>query len=209
MKTLFGILTAAFLAIGFCPPASAANIIDEWNNVKADVAPTLKPASIDPKTTAFLVMDLLKQTCNDNRPRCLATIPAVKALIAAAQAKGVTMIWTVFPGAKPEDFLADVAPPAGTSFLAAPADKFTRTDLEKTLKDKGITTVITVGATAEGAVLYTASDAALRGFKVVVPVDGMSAGGLYPEQVTAWTLTHAPTISQNVTLTKMDMITFQ
>ena len=208
MKTVFGILVAAVLAIGFGAPASADNIIDEWNNVKPDAAPALKPASVDPKTTALLVMDLLKQNCNDNRPRCLASIPKVKALIATAQAKGVTIIWTLFPGPKGEDFLPDVAPPAGTSFVVAPADKFTRTDLEKMLKDKGIVTVITVGATAEGAVLYTASDAALKGFKVIVPVDGMSAGGLYPEQVTAWMLTHAPTIAQNITLTKTDMITY-
>ncbi len=208
MKIGLGILAAAVLAIGFCAPASAANIIDEWSNVKPDAAPALKPATVDPKTTALIVMDLLKQNCNENRPRCLDSIPKVKALIASATAKGVTVIWTLFPGPKGEDFIPDVAPPAGTSFVVAPADKFTRTDLEKMLKDKGIATIITVGATAEGAVLYTASDAALKGFKVIVPVDGMSAGGLYPEQVTAWTLAHAPTIAQNITLTKTDMISF-
>lgn len=209
MKHAFAVLMAAVMAAFFCLPASAQNIIDDWNNVKADAAPTLKPVTVDPKTTVLMVMDLVKQSCNDSRsPRCLASIPKVKALIAAAQAKGVTVIWTFYPGRKPEDFIADVAPPAGTSFVIAYADKFVGTDLEKTLKDKGLTTVITVGTFAEGAVLFTASQAALRGFKVVVPVEGMSSS-LYGEQVAAWTLAHAPSIAQNVTLTKMDMISYQ
>jgi nicotinamidase-related amidase len=208
MKHAFTCLGA--LALGaFCQSASAQTIIDDWSSVKADAAPALKPAAIEPKTTALLVMDLLKQSCNESRPRCVASLPKVKALIAAAQAHGVSVIWTMFPGPKPEDFLADVAPPAGTSFVVAPADKFVRTDLEKMLRDKGVTTVVTVGTVAEGAVLYTASQAALRGFKVVAPIEGMSSGSLYGEQVAAWTLTHAPTIAQNVTLTKMDMITYQ
>jgi nicotinamidase-related amidase len=155
-------------------------------------------------------MDLLKQSCsNERRPRCVASLPKVKALIAAAQAKGVTVLWTIFPGVKPEDIWPEVAPPAGTKLIAALSDKFLRTDLEKELKDKGITTVITVGTSAHGAVLYTASEAALRGFKVVVPVEGMSAETLYLEQAAAYILTTAPTISNNVTLTKMDMIAYQ
>ena len=121
----------------------------------------------------------------------------------------MTVIWTMYPGRKPEDLVADVAPPAGTSFVVAWADKFVGTDLEKMLRDKGLTTVMTVGEAAEAAVLFTASHASLLGFKVVVPVDGMASGSLYGEQVAAWTLAHASTIAPNVTLTRMDMITYQ
>ena len=49
------------------------------------------------------------------------------------------------------------------------------TGLQKMLKDKGITTVIPVGVASYGAVLYTGSAAALRGFNVIVPADGMTA----------------------------------
>jgi nicotinamidase-related amidase len=209
VKHPLALLVVAVMAVFFCLPASAQTIIDDWNSVKPDSAPTLKPGVVNPKNTALLVMDLLKQSCNDNRPRCLASIPKVKTLITTAQAQGVTLIWTMFPGPKPEDFLADVAPPAGTRFVVAPADKFVGTDLEKMLKDKGVTTVMMVGTVAEGAVLYTASQASLRGFKVVVPLEGMSSGSLYGEQVATWTLAHAPTVAPNVTLTKMDMISYQ
>jgi len=85
-------------------------------------------------------------------------------------------------------------------------DKFLGTDLEKILKEKGIKTVIVVGTTSHGAVLYTASVAALRGMKIIVPVDGMSAEVLYAEQYVAWHLLNAPRISALTTLTKVDLI---
>ena len=53
--------------------------------------------------------------------------------------------------------------------------RITRTDLEKILNDKGIKTVVVVGTAAQGAVLNTASQAAFRGLRVIVPLDGMSA----------------------------------
>jgi nicotinamidase-related amidase len=91
--------------------------------------------------------------------------------------------------------------------VAAFVDKFMLgnkdTGLEKILKDKGITTVIAVGTAANGAVLYTSSAAALRGFNVIVPVDGMSAVGqnIYVEQYVAYNFTSAPITSPKITLT--------
>jgi len=92
--------------------------------------------------------------------------------------------------------------------VIAPADKFLGTDFEKMLKDKGITTLVMVGTTAQGAVLYTGSEAALRGFNVVVPVDGSSASSPYAEQAATWVLANAPTISTKVTLTRSDMVSY-
>ncbi len=65
------------------------------------------------------------------------------------------------------------------------------TGLQKMLKDKGITTVIPVGARAQWRRLYTAVAAALRGFNVIVPVDGMSGDGnnAYERSGRAYTLT--------------------
>ncbi len=83
-----------------------------------------------------------------------------------------------------------------------------RTDLEKILADKGIKTVITVGTAAQGAVLYTASAAALRGLQVIVPVDGVSAEDTYFEQYVVYDLSKAPGVSGKVTLTTVDMMKF-
>jgi nicotinamidase-related amidase len=190
--------------------AGAATIIDEWGSVKPEPAPGLKPVTIDSKTTALLVMDLVKGSCNNQRrPRCVAAIPALAKFINDARAAGVTIINTVAGSATIADILPEVAPKPGETLLTGTnANKFVRTDLEKMLKDKGITTVIAVGTAAHGAVLYTGSDAALRGFKVIVPVDGATSENLFAEQTTAWLLANAPTVSQNTTLTRFDMVKF-
>jgi len=80
------------------------------------------------------------------------------------------------------------------------------TSLEKILKDNGITTVIVTGTAAHGAVLYTASSAALRGMQVIVPVNGISAENAFAEQYVVWNLVNAPRISTNVILTRAERI---
>lgn len=53
-----------------------------------------------------------------------------------------------------------------------------------------------------GSRLHTGATAALRGFKVIVPVDAMSSDDVFPELYTAWHLSTAARISAQVTLTK-------
>lgn len=205
-------LAAAFV---YAAPAPAQTIIDEWASVKAPPAPVLKPVTADPKTTALLVMDLVKQTCNnERRPRCIASIPKIEKLLAEARTKGVMVIYTTVPPVPIADTLPAIAPKSDEPVVTAWVDKFMLgnkdTGLEKMLKDKGITTVITVGTAAHGAVLYTSSAAALRGFNVIVPVDGMSGDGqnTFIEQYVAFNLTSAPIVSPKITLTRIDMIKF-
>ncbi|HEY7299725.1 MAG TPA: isochorismatase family cysteine hydrolase [Xanthobacteraceae bacterium] len=188
----------------------AATIIEDWARVRPEPAPELKPVTIDTKNTALLVMDLVKGSCNEERrPRCIASIPVIAKLMNEARAAGAAVINTVAGSSKAADILPDVAPKFGEVVLSGTvADKFVRTDLEKMLKDRSITTVITVGTAAQGAVLYTASEAAFRGFRVIVPVDGASSESLYAEQAVAWLLTHAPGVAQHVTLTRADIVKF-
>jgi len=102
----------------------------------------------------------------------------------------------------------ELAPAAGESIVSSGVDKFANTELESFLKGKGVKTVIMVGAAAHGAVLYTASTAVMKGFKVIVPVDGMSADNAYAEQYTAWHFANAPLVSSGVTLTTIDGVKF-
>jgi nicotinamidase-related amidase len=221
IRDLFGFCALAITLV-YAAPAPAETIIDEWANIKAPAAPELKPVTLEPKTTALLVMDLIKQACNENaRPRCVASIPKVAKLLAAARASGVTVIYTIFPSPRPDipapvigDTLPGVAPKGDEPVITSFVDKFILgnkdTGLEKMLKDKGITSVVTVGTAANGAVLYTSSAAALRGFNAIVPVDGMSGTGqiVYDEQAVAYTLARAPIVSSKITLTSIDMIKF-
>ena len=50
---------AAVLAAALALPANATNIVDEWASVKAPAAPTLKPVTVDAKTTALLASNTI------------------------------------------------------------------------------------------------------------------------------------------------------
>ena len=187
--------------------AQTKTIIDEWAIVQAPKPPELKPVTLDPKTTALLVLDFVKQTCNtERRPRCLDSVPKVQTLLKQARAKGVTVIHSTTTAATPADIAKELTPLEGEPIVKASADKFFKTDLEKILSEKGIKTVVVVGTAAQGAVLNTASQAAFRGLQVIIPVDGMSAENTYFEQYTIYHLANAPGVGQQVTLTKIDMI---
>jgi nicotinamidase-related amidase len=188
--------------------ARAADIVSEWASVKAPPAPTLKPATLDPKTTALLLMDFLPKGYCAEKPRCVASLPAMKKLLAAARASHATVIYSLAGNFTAADIEKDIAPQSGEPVVKSHADKFIHTDLEKILKDKGIKTVIVNGTAANGAVLYTGSHAALLGMNVVVPVDGLSSGDLYAEQLTVWQLEHGPGFGKNVTITRSDLIKF-
>jgi nicotinamidase-related amidase len=205
-------ITAAAAALLFAAAtAHAGTIIDDWANAKLPPPPQLKPVTLVPKETALLVMDFTVQTCTpEKRKRCADTVPKVKALVEAARAKGALIIYSVaVPGSVPGDVLKELTPAAGEQVLPPLGpDKFIASDLEKTLHDKGITTVVAMGTQAQTSVLHTGGEAALRGFKVVVPVDAMSSDDLFPELYTAWHLANASRISNQVTLTRLDMVGF-
>jgi nicotinamidase-related amidase len=205
-------------------PSVGQTVIDEWQNVRAPAAPQIKTVTIEPKSTALLMIDLIRQTCNSEKaPRCIASIPRIQKLLAEARASRVTVIYTLFPhsvtGAFPNPVIGDtlpaVAPRDGEPVVTAFVDKFILGDkdtgLQKMLNDKGISTIIPVGTVAHGGVLFTSVAAALRGFGIVLPVDGMSSdgqAGAYEEQATTHILTHSVVYSSKITLTSTDGITF-
>jgi len=187
----------------------AQTVVDVWDTVKTPPAPELKSVTLDPKSTALLLLDFNKQTCNAAQlPRCIASIPRVGKLLAEARSNGMLVVYSLSAGATAADIGPELAPKGTEPIVQAGPDKFLGTDLEKILKERNIKTVVVNGTKAHGAVLYTASGAAFRGMKVTIPVDGLSAEALYPEQYTVWNLANAPRVSAQVTLTKIDMIKF-
>ena len=208
-RLVAGAVMGAGLAFGFASAAWAGTVIDDWSKVKVEPPPQLKEVTVDPKTTALLMLDFIHQICDEKRvPRCVASLPAMKQLLGKARAAHATVIFSTAGKATPKDVWAEVAPLPSEAWVHSHANKFLETDLDKMLHDKGIKTVIVVGTAANGAVLYTASQAALLGYKVIVPVDGMSADDVFPELYTAWHLATAARISPQVTLTKFDLIGF-
>jgi nicotinamidase-related amidase len=203
------VIALAIVALPFAP-ARAADIIAEWSTIKAPAAPELKPMKVDAKTTALLILDVQQPGCT-RRPRCVDIIPKVKALIEKARAAGATVIYT-FAGEGDPKTIADpaLAPKDGEWMAQRGPDKFLGSDLEKRLKDKGIKTVIITGTSAQGVVIGTGSGAAQRGYKVIVPVDGMASEDAYSEQYAAYHMAKGgpAVVTDQTTVTRSDLISF-
>lgn len=187
--------------------AASPSVLDVWDKVKAPPPPKLEAVKLEAKTTALLILDIEKLTTNARRrPRAVASVPRIAALLAKARAAGMPVAYSLTSRGAPETILKEVTPRKGEPIVKASVDKFHGTRLEAILKKKGVKTVLVVGTAAEGAVLHTATAAAIRGFDVVVPVDGMSSSELYAEQYTAWHLVNAPGSRRRTRLTRTDMI---
>lgn len=213
-KKSYRVLLSIVALICFLPAGAASlygeNVVDAWKDVKAPPAPELKPVVLDKASTALLLLDFNKQVCNnERRPRCIASIPAVSGLAEKVRGSGAAVVYSLTAGSVISDVAPALAAKSGEASVTSGPDKFFGTDLENILRQKGIKTVIITGTAAHGAVIYTASGAALRGFTVILPVDGLSAEGLYPEQYTVWHLLNAPRVSTQVTVTRTDMISFK
>jgi nicotinamidase-related amidase len=206
-RNLIATLVAAVVVAGFAANAQAADIVDEWASIKAPPPPALKPVTVDPKTTALLMLDFMNQNCG-KRPRCIATLPAMKRLLGEARAHKVLVIYSITANTTAADVMGDVAPLAAEPHVQSGPNKFRNTELEKILKNKGIATVIVTGTAANGAVLSTAMGATLRGFTVIAPVDGLSSVQAYADLSTVYTFTTARALVGKSTLTRSGMIKF-
>src|SRR5215472_4172156 len=213
MKHLVGLSCAAAVVAAMALPALANDIVADWASVKPPPVPELKPVTVDPKTTALLVLDFMKGNCGQ-RPRCIASVPNVKKLIDAARAQNVPLFYTlVGQDPTPAGMVDQSLVPHPNDFIiegSGGADKFIGSNLDQGLKEKGIKTVIVTGTSAQGAVGGTTNGATQRGYKAVVPVDGMSAEDAYNEQYAAWHIYKGgpANVVNNATLTRSDLIKF-
>jgi nicotinamidase-related amidase len=114
--------------------------------------------------------------------------------------------------------MPEVAPAPGDPVVKSYAqDRFYNTDLDKTLKAKGITTVILTGWKASGSVVYTSVGATLRGYTVVVPTDASLAATDYEVAIGQFQIlnqnsanaTNEALKANASTLSRADMIVFQ
>ncbi len=202
------LLSAALLA-GAAPAAQANDLIRHWAGITAPPAPIAHKVTLDPKTTALLLLDFVTQTCsNTNRPQCVATIPAIRTLLATARAHHATIIYSYVLSGTKADINPALTPRPGEASVQSGPDKFLHTNLAQRLRQDGIKTVIITGTAAEGAVLATASEAAYRGYTVILPYNGMSSTHPYAEQYVAWDLLNAPATSHHTILPRPGLIRF-
>jgi nicotinamidase-related amidase len=163
--------------------------------------------------TQLLFLDIMKGGCTA-RPRCVAAVPNLKRLHDEARAHNM-VVWYSLVGsngkATPDDIMDPaIKPRAGEWYRQPGPDKFMGSTLEPTLRQAGIKTVIVCGNSFQGATVGTASGAAQRGYKVIVPVDCSAGEDVYHEQYAAFHLAKGGPVgvTSNVTMTRSTMIKF-
>ena len=199
---------ASAIVNGAAAPAHAADVVTDWPSIQVPPPPTLKPASLDPKTTALFLFDFMTTNCGE-RPRCVAAIPTLKALMERARAAGMLVAYT--GNGKIID--PSIAPHVGevVDQKQGGPDKFLGSDLDQRLKDHGIKTVILCATSAQGVGLGTGTAAAQRGYYVVYPVDCLPSESAFREAYAAWHMGGGgpPVTTKWVTVTRSDMIKFE
>src|SRR5437763_29661 len=133
---------AAAVAAVVAVPGLGNDITKEWGGVKPPPVPEVKPVTVDPRTTALLVLDFMKGNCGV-RPRCVATVPEVKKLLEQARAHNMMVAYTlVGADPTPAGMIDQGLAPRASEFLvknSGGADKFVGSNLDEGLKQKGIT----------------------------------------------------------------------
>jgi nicotinamidase-related amidase len=214
-RTLSRGTAAAALAIliAFAASSFAADILDDWASVKAPPPVELKPVTVDTSTTALLILDMMKMNCGA-RPRCVASVPAVKKLHEEARKAGM-LVWYSFVGSNGMATTADQIDPALTAKDGEWArqngpDKFIGSNLDDKLKARGIKTVIICGTSFQGVGIGTGGGAAQRGYKAIIPIDCLSSEDTYMEQYAAFHLFKGGPagVTSQVTVTRSSMMKF-
>ncbi|TMC76930.1 MAG: cysteine hydrolase [Chloroflexi bacterium] len=206
MKIPLGLALPVLLAIAACAPQAAAPSASPTTapttapTVAATVAPTptspipTVPAAVavevPVKGAALLVLDITSAVCTP-RASCVASLPKIAALIKKARDAKVPLIYSQTTAAG-STILPEVAPQTGEPSVTTRADKFFNTTLDQLMKDRAVTTAVIVGSAANGAVLYTAFGANLRGYTVVVAEDGISGEPEFSVTLTRWQLLNQP-----------------
>src|SRR6202795_522113 len=75
---------------------SGADVISDWSTSVAPPAPELKEVTVDPSTTALLLLDIMKTGCT-TRPRCVAAMPNIKRMHDEARAHDM-VVWDSLGG---------------------------------------------------------------------------------------------------------------
>lgn len=175
------------------------------------------PVVLNPATTALLIFDIVDPICS-RQPNCTGKmVPAIASLLARARNAGVTVAFgTRAPTMS--NWLPEVSPAPGDIKIESQAqDRFYKTDLDQTLKAKGITTLVLAGWKVSGSVTYTSVGATLRGYTVVVPVDASLDATDYEIAIGLYQILHQHSANaanealkdRASTLSRTDLISFK
>lgn len=191
--------------------ATSLAVTDAWDKVDVPSPPPIRAVTIDPKTSALLLLDFLAEVCTERRPRAAATLPRIAAFLAKARAAGMLVVHTTTRKGLDDgsDLAEPIKPIDGERVYKAPFNKFHGNDLSHFLKGQGVQTLVLAGTSPNGCLLFTVAGAVLEGFQAIVPIDGMPAATLYQEQFVAWELAHGPGFRNTTVLSTFEAISFK
>lgn len=174
--------------------------------------PDAASVTLDPVVTAVLVLDLTDVSCGQVAA-ARESLVTVRRFLDRAREHGAGLVFSL--GRAPQVVHHDLGRRDSEPTVKTSANKFFDTDLEERLS--GLSHVVVLGTSANGAVLYTSFAACARGLTVVVPEDAISSRTPLATQLARWQLLNQPgfTNAQNaalrpqaVTLSRTDLITF-
>ena len=148
--------------------------------------------------TALVIVDMqndfVKEGGKLRVPTAESTVPSIKRLLDKARAKNVLVVYTqdthyeddpeykiwgehVRFGTWGWEIIEELKPDEGREIVVRKTryDGFYGTPMDDLLRVYGIKNLVIVGTVANICVLHTAGSAALRWYKVYVPMDGISA----------------------------------
>lgn len=153
--------------------------------------------AVDPERTGLVVVDMQHDFVDEDGalpvPGAGDTVPRIARLLVWAREKGIGVFYTqdthragdpewaiwgrhVERGTRGWEIVEELAPAAGEPiYEKARYDGFYGTGLDHELRVRGIDTLILCGTVANICVHYTAASAGLRWYKVIHPVDALSA----------------------------------
>ena len=219
--TLFRTVLTSGLALALLSAAAEAQPSNRPSpkmiTLQMPATPDPAHVTLDPKTTALIVLDYVEDICNNQVSCKTKMLPAMTPFMEKVRRAGLTVAY----GTRAQNqtkWLKEVAPAPGDIRVTNTAqDRFYGTDLDKELKAKGIKTLIMVGWKISGSVTYTSVGAMAHDYTVVIPVDTTSASSDYETTIGFYNvlnsgnanLANQPLKPSAVTLTRTDMITFQ
>lgn len=170
---------------------------DEFSSKSTD-----QRIALDPATTAVVVVDMLNDFCVEGGamvlPGCETILPAQQSIIAAGRAAGCPIVFVIdaHRGNAPDDrefrkrsrhciegewgarVIDDLAPQEhDLKIIKRRYSAFFNTDLDVTLRDFNISSLIVMGVVTNICVRSTVHDAFFLGYDVVVVEDGCAATG--------------------------------
>jgi len=194
--------------------------------VKVPEYETVDRVEVDPAYTALVVVDMQNDFVDPEGALFVSasrkTIPAIKRLLALARETEMTVCFTQDWHTPDDPEFAiwgshAVADTWGSEIIPEFAlregevvihkqqyDAFFGTDLAQILRERGIRDVIICGTVANICVHYTAASAALRGYRVILPTDAISALARFDMEATlrqtSWLFQGKVTTSQGISL---------